>query len=262
MATMELAGRVALVTGGGSGIGRTAARRFAAEGMRVCVVDLDGDAARAVAHEIGGLAVTADVSSSAQVDAAFAACVAGLGGLDLAYLNAGKTAGIPDIAELTDEAYERTRSLNLDGVVFGARAAVRAFRNRADGRTGGVLVVTASIVGIDPATAPDPIYPATKHAVVGLLRALAPALAGEGIAVHAICPGLTDTPLIPGEIKSAFAQMGLPILTPEQVADAVVAAATADIALSGTCWVVHPGGTVAHEFNPVHGPHDGLLRIR
>ena len=86
---MELNGRVALVTGGGSGMGRAAARRFVAEGMQVCVVDINGDAAKEVADEIGALAFTADVSDSSQIDAAFAACISEFGGVDLAYLNAG-----------------------------------------------------------------------------------------------------------------------------------------------------------------------------
>jgi NAD(P)-dependent dehydrogenase (short-subunit alcohol dehydrogenase family) len=88
---MERAGRVALITGGGSGIGRATAHRFAAEGMRVCIVDIDADAAATVADELGGLAVSCDVSDPAQVDATFSRCADELGGLDLAFLNAGIT---------------------------------------------------------------------------------------------------------------------------------------------------------------------------
>jgi NAD(P)-dependent dehydrogenase (short-subunit alcohol dehydrogenase family) len=256
---MELRGRVALVTGGGSGIGRASARRLAAEGMRVCVVDVNGDAARAVADEIGGLAVTADVSDSAQVDAAFAACIEKFGGIDLALLNAG-IAGLQDFGTLTDEGYARTRGVNLDGVVFGARSALRAMRGRTDGRKGGVIVATASVAGIDPTGSPDPIYPLTKHGVVGLVRALGPALAKEGIGVHAICPGLTDTAILPDPIKGAFVGMGIPLAAPDQVADAVVAAATAGLETSGTCWVVQPDGTYAHEFKDVPGPHKRLAQ--
>ena len=259
---MELQGRVALVTGGGSGIGRASARRLATEGMQVCVVDIDGDAGRVVADEIGGLAVTADVADSTQVDAAFSACVEAFGGVDLAHLNAGITAGHPDLGTITDEIYERVRGVNLDGVVFGARALIRTIRERSDGRDGGVIVATASVAGIDPLGAPDPIYPLTKHGVVGFVRALAPALSAEGIAVHAICPGLTDTAILSEKLKTTFTGMGLPMIEPAQVADAVVAAATAGPEMSGTCWVVQPDETVAHDFVRVEGPHEALLQMR
>ena len=256
---MELEGRVALVTGGGSGIGRASARQLAAKGMRVCVVDVNGDAARAVADEIGGLAVTADVSDSAQVDAAFAACIEAFGGIDLALLNAG-IAVLQELGTLTDEDYARTRGINLDGVVFGARAALRAMRARTDGRKGGVIIATASVAGIDPTGSPSPIYPLTKHAVIGFVRSLGPALAKEGITVHAICPGLTDTAILPDPIKAMFVGMGIPMVDPDRVADAVVTAATAGPEASGSCWIVQPDATYAHEFNDVPGPHKRLAQ--
>jgi NAD(P)-dependent dehydrogenase (short-subunit alcohol dehydrogenase family) len=258
---MELDGRIALVTGGGSGVGHATARRLAREGMQICVVDVNGDAARAVADEICGLAVTADVSDSAQVDAAFAACVERFGGIDLAHLNAGVTTGHNDLGTLTDEVYERARGVNLDGVVFGARAAIRAMRARTDAREGGVIVATASIAGIDPFGAPDPIYPLTKHGVIGFMRALATMVAGEGIAVHAICPGLIDTPMPTAQTKAAYRGKGLQMLQPDQVADAVVAAATAGPERSGTCWIVNPDETFAFDFPGVRGPHEALMQI-
>jgi NAD(P)-dependent dehydrogenase (short-subunit alcohol dehydrogenase family) len=256
---MQLSGGVALVTGGGSGIGHATARLLAAQGMHVCVVDVNADSARAVADEIGGLALVADGSDSAQVDAAFAACIDAFGGVDLAHLNAGTT-GQPDIGALTDHDYERIRGINLDGVVFGTRAAVRAIRERTDGRQGGAIVVTASVAGIDPAGAPDPIYVATKHGAVGFVRALGPALAKEGIAIHAVCPGLTDTAIMPDQAKAAFVGMGITMMDPTQVADAVLAAATADLALSGTCWVVNPGETTAHRFADVESQFSNIIK--
>jgi NAD(P)-dependent dehydrogenase (short-subunit alcohol dehydrogenase family) len=234
---------------------------LAAQGMHVCVVDVNADSARAVADEIGGLALVADGSDSAQVDAAFAACIDAFGGIDLALLNAGTT-GKPDIGALTNEAYDRIRGINLDGVVYGTRAAVRAIRERTDGRQGGVIVVTASVAGIDPAGAPDPIYVATKHGVVGFVRALGPALATEGIAVHAICPGFTDTAIMPEEAKAAFVGMGITMMDPAQVAEAIVAAAAAGLELSGTCWVVNPDKTVAHHFNDVESQFSAVIRGR
>ena len=116
-----LAGEVGLVTGGASGIGRATAERFAAEDMRVCVVDFDEDGGRAVADSVGGLFVAADVGDAGQVDAAFARCADELGGVGVAYLNVGIAIGHPDIATLPDEVYRRIMRVNVDGVVFGAR---------------------------------------------------------------------------------------------------------------------------------------------
>ncbi len=142
---MRLDGRVALVTGGGSGIGRATAQRFAAEGMRVCVVDIDGDAASTVARSLDGLALQCDVSDPGQVDDAFTACFRRLGSVDLAFLNAGITIHWSgDIGSLDMADYRRSLGVNLDGVVFGACAAVRAMRDRHDGGDGAILA-TASL---------------------------------------------------------------------------------------------------------------------
>lgn len=246
---MELAGGTALVTGGASGIGRATAQRLAAEGMRVCVVDRDGAAARDLARELDGVAVAADVSNATDVDRAFATCTERLGPVALAFLNAGVAIGCADLAGLDDVEYRRIVGVNVDGVVFGARAATRAMR--AGG--GGVIVATASLAGIVP-FAPDPVYALTKHAVVGFIRSIAPTLAADGIAAHAVCPGLTDTPLLGTATRAALAGAGFPLLSPDQIAEAVVTAATAH-APTGTCWVCQPGRPpLAYEFRDVPGP--------
>jgi NAD(P)-dependent dehydrogenase (short-subunit alcohol dehydrogenase family) len=246
---VDLEGRAALVTGAASGIGHATARRLSAEGMRVCCVDLDGDGARRVADEVGGTAIAGDVSRASDTDAAFAHCVAELGGVDLAYLNAGIALARTDIGTLEDDEYERILGVNVDGVVFGARAAIR--RMRAQGR-GGVIVATASLAGIVP-FALDPVYSLTKHAVVGFTRSLAPTLEADGIAVHAICPGLTDTAIMGDQTREALRAADFPLMAPEQIADAVVTAATASS--SGTCWVCQPGrDPIAYEFREVPGP--------
>ncbi|HEY5012940.1 MAG TPA: SDR family NAD(P)-dependent oxidoreductase, partial [Acidimicrobiia bacterium] len=128
--TSELAGKVALVTGGGSGIGRATCVRLAADGARVFVVDRDGDAARAVATEVGGDAFAADIGTSAEVDASFAACTRAFGGVDIAFLNAGISIGVADLGTLTDDDYYRMMRVNVDGVVFGLRASIRAMEPR------------------------------------------------------------------------------------------------------------------------------------
>jgi NAD(P)-dependent dehydrogenase (short-subunit alcohol dehydrogenase family) len=246
---MELEGRAALVTGAASGIGYATAVRLAAEGMRVCCVDRDVDAAHRAAAEVGGTAIGADVSRAADTDAAFASCIEELGGIDLAYLNAGIAIARSDIGALEDDEYARIVGVNVDGVVFGTRAAVRTMRAQGGG---GVIVATASLAGIVP-FALDPVYALTKHAVVGFVRSIAPGLEADGIAVHAICPGLTDTPIIGDQTREMLRAAEFPLMAPEQIADAVVVAATS--ASTGICWVCQPGrDPLAYEFRDVPGP--------
>ncbi len=235
---MHLAGRVALITGGGSGIGRAAAQRLSSEGMRVCVLDIDGDAARAVAEPLGGVALACDVADADRVAAAFARCVEELGGLDLALLNAGiaiRWSG--DIGALDLADYRKSLGVNLDGVVYGMVTAVRTMRSLADGDR--AILATASLAGLMP-WHPDPVYSLGKHAVVGLMRSVAPNLAAERIAVHTVCPGITETGAL-GDRRALVEGIGVPVMEPEASADAVVTAATAPLDASGSCWVVHHG---------------------
>ena len=239
---MELEGRVGLVTGAGSGMGRATVQRLVAEGMNVCAVDINGDAARAVAEPIGALAITCDVSDAGELDAAFAQCLEHFGSLDLAHLNAGVSISWSgDIAELDIADYQRALGVNLHHVVYGARATVRAMRQRSDGSTGGAIVATSSIAGLEPFY-PDAVYTITKHGVVALVRSIAPNLAVEGIAVHALCPGTTDTGMLSNPTKELLASKGVPLIPPEDIANAVVVAATSPIETTGSCWVVNPDG--------------------
>nr|WP_090277497.1 SDR family NAD(P)-dependent oxidoreductase [Mycolicibacterium komanii]CRL72051.1 short-chain dehydrogenase/reductase SDR [Mycolicibacterium komanii] len=235
---MQLAGGVALVTGGGSGIGRAAAQRLSAEGMRVCVLDIDEHAARAVAEPLGGLALACDVADPDQVAATFARCVQELGGLDLALLNAGITIRWSgDIGSLDLADYRKSLGVNLDGVVYGVATAVRTMRSLADGDR--AILATASLAGLMP-WHPDPVYSLGKHAVVGLMRSVAPGLAAERIAVHTICPGITETGAL-GDRRALVEGIGVPVMEPEASADAVVIAATAPFDVGGSCWVVQHG---------------------
>ncbi len=227
--------------------------------MRVCVVDIDADAAGAVADEVGGLSLACDVSDSRQVDAAFDSCAAELGSLDLAFLNAGisiRWSG--DIGELEDAEYRRSVGVNLDGVVFGARAAVRTMRSR-PGTGGRAIVATASLAGILP-WHPDPVYSLGKHAVVGFMRAIAPNLAPEGIAVHTVCPGITETGVL-GNRRRLVEGAGVPVMEPESIADAVLTAAKSPIEATGSTWIVQHGKPAwAMEFADIAGP-DSLLNV-
>jgi NAD(P)-dependent dehydrogenase (short-subunit alcohol dehydrogenase family) len=207
--------KVAVVTGAASGIGRATVARFVEEGATVVAVDIADAAVRAVAGELGAVAVRADVSRpgdwAAVVDA-----VRTLGGVDLVYLNAGVTTPEGDIAALTDEQYRRILAVNVDGVVFGARALVPEVAARG----GGAVVATASLAGL-VAFAADPIYAMTKHAVVGLVRGLALRLVDQGITVNAVCPGLVDTPLV-DNVRDVLAAAHFPLIDPNAVVDAVL----------------------------------------
>ena len=183
-----LTGKVAIVTGGGSGIGAASAARLAEAGATVVVVDRDEESAHQVADRVGGLPVVADVSRSDQWGSITEAAVTRFGGVDLAHLNAGVSTGEADISLLTDEQYRRAVGVNVDGVVFGIRALVPLLRQRG----GGSVVATASLAALI-GYSPDPIYGLTKSAVVGLVRALAPQLAEQDITLNAICPSLVDT---------------------------------------------------------------------
>ncbi len=242
-----LQGKVAVVTGGASGIGRASARRMAAEGVKVLVVDLHAEAAAEVAAEIGGASLAADVSRSEEW-ASIVSAGRALGGIDLAYLNAGVTTGEEDITEVTDEQYRRIVGVNVDGVVFGTRALVPEIAARG----GGAIVATSSLAGI-VAFPGDSIYTLTKHAVVGFVRSLGPRLVERNITINAVCPGLVDTPLIDGEIRDALAGSGFPLIAPEEVAEAVLACMLGDA--TGQAVVVQLGREpTAYRFGRSPGP--------
>ncbi len=242
-----LDGRRALVTGGASGIGLATVERFVAEGANVVIVDVNEEAGYDTAAATGATFVRADMSQSGDVTGAFAQAAEVLGGLDVAYLNAGVTTRESDIAKLTDDQYVRILNINVNGVVFGAREAVRLMEE-----DGGSIVATASIAGL-MGHAPDPIYTLTKHAVVGLVRALGPALRDRGITINAICPGITDTPLVGQEAKTFLTESGFPLIAPSDIADAVMRAITGGG--TGECWVIQPGREpMPYEFRGIPGP--------
>jgi 3-oxoacyl-[acyl-carrier protein] reductase len=188
---MQLEGKVAVVTGAGSGIGRAIALGLAAEGARVVVSDIAADRAGQVAKEIGeqAIAVAADVSRTADVEALFEAAVKRFGQLDVLVNNAGRAIRAP-AAEMTDEQWDEVIAVNLRGTFLCSRAAVRLMVPR---RTGSI-VNTASGLGIrgSPGAA---VYGASKAAIINFTRSLALEVASHGINVNAFSPGVTDTPL-------------------------------------------------------------------
>jgi NAD(P)-dependent dehydrogenase (short-subunit alcohol dehydrogenase family) len=241
--------RVALVTGGASGIGAATCELLAADGVRVVVADVDEARGREVAQRIGGLFVPCDVADPEANRAAVVFAVQRCGGLDLVHLNAGVATGC-GIGEDFDLAlYRRAVGVNLDGVVLGTHAALPALRERG----GGAIVATASMAGLIGMPM-DPVYTATKHAVVGLARALGPALAGEGIRFNAVCPAFAETPIV-DPIREQLAAAGFALIPAEAVARAVMTLFGGDAA--GECWFVQAGREPeAFRFRNVPGPRE------
>jgi NAD(P)-dependent dehydrogenase (short-subunit alcohol dehydrogenase family) len=237
--TAAFTGKVALVTGGASGIGKAVVERLAAEGAEVIVADLNEADGEKVAADAGGRFVRLDVSSADEWDA----LVASIDRLDVVHLNAGVTTQNGDIASLTEQQYRRVMGANVDGVVYGTRAVLRVMP------AGGRIVCTASIAGLI-GFSPDPIYTLTKHAVVGFVRAMAQPLEASGITINAVNPGIVETPLVGDEATKMLKAAKIPMIPPSQIADAVVSAATSG--RSGECWACTVrGGNAPHEFAPV-----------
>jgi NAD(P)-dependent dehydrogenase (short-subunit alcohol dehydrogenase family) len=195
MGSAPFEGRAAVVTGGGSGIGRATAKSLAAGGARVCVADLAAENAEAVAKEIGeaggdAFAYTLDVTRPEQNDALAATAVERLGAVHLVHLNAGIAKG-GAILEGSIEDWDAVIDVNLKGVFLGMRALAPKIIEAG----GGAIAVTASVAGLRGGTM-MPSYYASKHGVVGLVKAAAAEFAPHGIRVNAVCPGVIDTPLL------------------------------------------------------------------
>jgi len=187
----ELEGRVCLITGGASGIGAAGARAFAAAGARVVIADRDADGARATAAECNGLAVECEVGDEASVDDAVRAAIATHGRLDCLWANAGIAGDRRPCGEQPTESWERVLRVNLNGVFFAFRAALAPMVDA--GR--GVLIATASVAGMR-ASGGSPAYHVAKAGVIILTQHVALAYGRKGIRANAICPGLTDTPIL------------------------------------------------------------------
>lgn len=192
---MQLASRMALVTGAGSGIGEAIARELAARGAAVAVVDLSAERAAGTADAIaaaGGtaLALAADVSDAAQVDKAVTDAVAALGPLDIMVNNAGVLDGYQNVDEMDEAIWQRVIGIDLTGVFFGCKRALQEMLPRNTGR----IINMASIAGLN-GTGGGAAYIAAKHGVVGLTRQMAVVYSDKGITVNCVCPGVIPTNL-------------------------------------------------------------------
>lgn len=191
-------GKSVLVTGAGSGIGRATAKRFSAEGARVCIADLDFEAARKVVAEIvaqGGdaFACQADIALEADNERMVAEVVQRHGGLDIAFLNAGYGGWPIDVFEGDVADFDRIIAINLRGCYLGLRSVARAIR------PGGAIVATASVGGLIGVSF-NPAYAASKHGVIGLVRSMAEAFAAKGVRINALCPGGVNTLMVGAQV--------------------------------------------------------------
>jgi NAD(P)-dependent dehydrogenase (short-subunit alcohol dehydrogenase family) len=213
---MKLQNKVAVVTGGASGIGRALCRRFAAEGARgVVVADLDAAGAGQVARETGGLAVTADVSRGADMVQLVERAMAEYGAIDLFCSNAG--IALEGGIETPDSDWQRIWDINVMAHVYAARAVLPAMLARGDG----YLLQTASAAGLLTQIGSAP-YAVTKHAAVALAEWLAVTYGDRGIRVSCLCPQGVRTSMLTEAQGGAGRFLLEGALEPEQVAEAVV----------------------------------------
>ena len=191
--TGRLAGKVAVVTGAGSGIGLASARRFAAEGAQVVCVDIDELSGKSAAEEVGGLFARADVTEEADVVAMYAAAVDTYGGLDIAFNNAGISPPDDDSILTTGiDAWRRVQEVNLTSVYLCCKHAIPHMQARG----GGSIINTASFVAVMGSATSQISYTASKGGVLAMSRELGVQFARERIRVNALCPGPVNTPLL------------------------------------------------------------------
>ena len=233
----RLEGKVALVTGAGSGIGRATVHRFAAEGARVVAADLDEDRARETCAGLGDVvAVGADVCDAAAAARMVAAAVEAFGGLDVFHNNAGMPEAVKPLSEITRAEWDAVIDVNLTALFVGAQAVVPAMGS-------GTILVTASIIASRP-RAGLAAYVASKAGVIGLARALALELAPD-IRVNVINPGPARTPMLGAFGFDETAGEALPLgrlIEPEDIAAAAVYLASDDArAVTGAVFNVDGG---------------------
>jgi len=221
---MRLKGKTAIVTGGAQGFGAGIVRKFAAEGARVMVADINGDGAQALADEVGGIACTVDVGRAASVDAMAEAAIRAFGDVDILVNNAGITHLPKPMETVTEDEFDRVLNVNAKSVYLTARALVPHMRARG---TGTILNV-ASTAGLSPRPNLN-WYNASKGWMITATKTMAVELAPNGVRVNALCPVAGETPLLKSfmgedtpEMRAKFLS-GIPLgrfSTPEDMGNA------------------------------------------
>jgi len=267
----RLAGKVAVVTGGASGIGEGTVEAFVNEGASVVIADLQVDSGTALAERLGASTrfIETDVTTEDDVAAAVSLAVAEFGSLDIMFNNAGIVGATGSIALTASEAWDRTIAILLRGVFLGTKHAARIMIEQGSG----VIINTASTAGMVGGLGPH-AYTAAKHGVVGLTKSTASELAQYGIRVNAIGPGNTATPMTSAvmtgkadQVDTAAEQIaaGTPLGiagTPADVANAAVYLASDEARyVSAHCLMVDAGQVGGGmEVNPFHQGETRLWR--
>jgi len=250
--TQRLKDRVAIITGGASGIGLATARRFAAEGAFVVIADFDPAGGEAAASEVGGVFRRLDVADEALVNEVFDEVAAEYGRIDIAFNNAGISPADDDSIETTElPAWDRVQDVNLKGVYLCSRAALRHMVPAGKGS----IINTASFVALLGSATSQISYTASKGGVLALTRELGVQFARQGIRVNALCPGPVNTPLLQelfakdperAQRRLVHVPMGR-FAEPEELAASVAFLASDDASfITATAFVVDGGITNAY----------------
>lgn len=250
--TQRLAGKVAVVTGGASGIGLATAKRFAAEGATVVIADFNPTTGAAAAAEIDGLFVQVDVTDEGQVNALFATVNDAYGSVDIAFNNAGISPPDDDSIETTElPAWQNVQDVNLKSVYLCCRAALRYMVAQQSGS----IINTASFVAVLGSATSQISYTASKGGVLAMSRELGVQFARQGIRVNALCPGPVNTPLLQelfakDEERAQRRLVHVPkgrFAEPEELAAAVAFLASDDASfITGSTFLVDGGISAAY----------------
>ena len=193
--------QIALITGAATGIGAAVAASLARSGVKVAVCDINREDGTRLAKEIGGQFIRCDVRRLESVQAAVTGCVERFGAPDFVHLNAGIMT-VPTnhpflpIEDVTELQYRKILGVNLDGVFHGTKTVLPLMRKK-----GGAITLTASIAGLGMVPG-DPLYTASKYAVIGFGRAVAAANEGSNVRINVICPGVVDTGIVPDQYRA------------------------------------------------------------
>jgi len=254
--SQRLAGKVAVITGGGSGIGLATAKRFAAEGAKVVIGDMDPVSGEKAAAEVGGSFVKVNVADEGEVNNLFDKAVELYGRLDIAFNNAGISPADDDSIEITElPAWQKVQDVNLKSVYLCCRAALKHMTKQGSGS----IINTASFVAVMGSATSQISYTASKGGVLAMSRELGVQFARQGIRVNALCPGPVNTPLLQELFakdpeRAARRLIHIPMgrfANPEELAAAVAFLASDDSSfITGSTFLVD-GGISGHYVTPL-----------